>query len=358
MSRRNTKAHRRRSLSLVVLAGVLTAMASSAPSQATPPGRNGEIAFARFRIKSDNPAWEEIWVVSPNGSGLRRVFKVRANSIDSNPTWAPDGSKLLFWHCAARNGRWCAGRQTLWSVDADGSRLRMLSPRCRRSGSSRAAFARCPDDGQGAYSPDGRSIAFVRYVGVPEIAIADSDLRHVRALLPFGPDAYAPDLGAPAWSPDGRRLAFSVQNDRGKHFEPVGGRAVFVININGSGLHRVTPWKVGAGPDVDWSPDGRHVLFDTQLSSGLSGDIYSVHPDGTGLQQLTHFPVGDSTQLGSYSPDGSQIVFATQFGATGVPGSAGAAKPDLFVMRADGSNMIQVTRTSNWEGTPQWGPAG
>ena len=31
--------------------------------------------------------------------------------------------------------------------------------------------------------------------------------------------------------------------------------AVFVVNVDGTGLRRLTPWKMLAG-DPDWSPDG------------------------------------------------------------------------------------------------------
>ena len=267
---------------------------------------------------------------------------MRANYLDSDPSWAPDGSRVLFSRCAPLKGAVCEGRQTIWSVSSDGSHQHMLSPDCRRRGTSRAAFARCPDDGQGVYSPSGHRIAFVRYVGVPEIAIADGHLRHVRLLRPFGSGSGAPDIDALAWSPDGRRLAFSVHNDNGKLHKPVGGRAVYVVNVNGSGLRRVTPWKLEAGGlgELDWSPDGSHLLFRSITFTPRdgpgpsSGDIYTIRPDGTGLRRLTNLAAGTGIQLGSYSPDGSHIVFTTNDGGTQGPGSSW---PDVFVMHADGN---------------------
>jgi Tol biopolymer transport system component len=55
-------------------------------------------------------------------------------------------------------------------------------------------------------------------------------------------------------------------------------------------------------------------------------------------------------QSGSFSPDGRSIVFATSAGAVGSPSA-----PDVFVMAADGTNIRPVTRTSNWDGLPDWG---
>ena len=342
---------------------VVSAMAVILPplSEATSPARNGEIAFAKYRF-INSPLREEIWVANPNGTGLRRIVKAPANFLDAYPSWARDGSKLLFTRCAPQNGSVCGGRQTIWSVNSDGSHLHMLSRACHRAGTTRAAFARCPDDRIAAYSPRGSEVAYIRYTGVPGIAVADANLRHVRALLPFGDNRGVPDIDAITWSPNGRLLAFAVHNDNGKRFKPTGGRAIYVIGVNGKGLHRVTPWNLGAGGsgELDWSPDGSRILFRSitnfRDSPGPSdGDIYTVRPDGVGLQRLTHFPFNTEVQLGSYSPDGTQIVFATSAGATSTQGSDW---PDVFVMHADGTHITRVTRTKNWEGTPQWGPAG
>jgi Tol biopolymer transport system component len=342
---------------LVVVA--LIAVITPALSQATAPGKNGKIAFARFRFMN-SPLRREIWIANPDGSGLRRMTTAGANYLDSNPGWAPDGSKLLFTICAPLHGSPCSGRSTIWSVNADGSNLHMLSKACHRTGTSRAAFTRCPDNGQAAYSPSANKIAYQLYTGVPGIGIANSNLRQAHSLFPFGHKPGAPEIGAIAWSPNGSQLAFAVNNDNGKRYKPVGGQAIYVISLRGSGLHRVTPWNlhVNGNGNLDWSPDGSNILFSTvtyQANADLTyGDIYTVHPNGSNLQRLTHFPADTAVQLGSYSPNGTQIVFATTNNATQ---SSGSDWPDVFVMHADGSHITPVTRTINYESVPQWGPA-
>jgi len=346
---------RRSAVTAVIVLAVLAGLATlrTHPAAATSPGRNGRIAFSRYRFVN-SPLREEIWAANPDGSGLHQVTHAPANYLDIQPEWAPNGSSLLFTRCAPVHGQVHEGRCTVWSVRPDGTGLRMLSRRCSHVG------PRCTDDSAGRVSPDGRRIAFDRYNGGQGIGIADTNLHHVRSLFPFGDEKGAPDISGLAWSPGGTELAFTVHNDNGKRVKPVGGRALFVIRANGTGLRRLTAWSLQADGELDWSPDDSHILFRTVTyfadSPGPSdGDLYTIRPDGSDLRQLTHFPPGTGVQLGSYSPDGKKIVFATSNGATTTPGSPGF--PDVFTMNTDGTNITRITQTRNWEGTPSWGPA-
>ena len=338
---------------LALLAGVLVAAILPALSPATLARQNGQIAFARYRYVN-SPLREEIWVANPDGGGARRLEQAPANTLDAFPNWSPDGSHLIFVRCPPVKGKACEGRQTIWSVNADGSGLRQLSKACRS-----ANPAKCPNDGGGVYSPNGRQIAVLRYVGVPTITVTDGHLRHAHEIFPFGNHKGAPDIDAVAWSPDGKRLAFSVHNDNSKKYQPFDGRAVFVIDATGAHLQRLTPWKLEAGGDgLAWSRQTNRILFSTVTyeagDPGPSyGDIYTVEPNGSGVHRLTHLPADSGVQLGSYSPDGKQIVFSTTAGARVSAG--GQPFPDIFLMNADGSQITSVTRTRNWEGTAAWG---
>jgi len=298
----------------------------------------------------------EIWVVRPDGSRLTQITHAPPNYLDSDPAWKPDGSRLLFTRCAPLNGSLCDGENSVWSVNRNGSGLRMLTPACRSV--SKTPSPACPQDGQASCSPDGRRIAFDRFVGVRALAVGDDNLRHVHLIFPFGDNRRAPDVDSLAWSPDGTRLAFAVHNKNGDRHLPAGGSAIFVINADGTGLGRITPWKLRAGGlgELDWSPDGSRILFRTVTafleSPGPSyGNVYTIRPDGSGLHQLTHL-VDTGVQLGSFSPNGKQIVYTTSAGASSSPSSD---YPDVFTMDADGKHVTPVTRTKNWEGTPSWG---
>ena len=105
----------------------------------------------------------------------------------------------------------------------------------------------------------------------------------------------------------------------------------------------------GGGDNPDWSPDGRSILLRSHVDPPGVSNVYTVHPDGSGLKQLTHFTKsGNVMASSSFSPDGSRIVLASE----GVAGNA-----DIFVMNADDSNLHAITRAALWDSAPDFRPA-
>jgi Tol biopolymer transport system component len=333
---------RRAVIALGVLAVTAIASSLTASVQATAPGKDGSIAFSRYRFREDT-LWAEIFVSKVDGTSERRVTHARKSFQDLEPDWSPDGSRIVFTRCGAM------APCSIWSGKADGSGAKRLSPYCPPGGRT----PKCVDDSSPAYSPNGRSIAFVRFRRGPgQLTVADAELRHPRKVaLVKGVLAEAP-----AWSPSGRQLTFAGAHDPAADLKPRNGRAIYVVGADGTGLRRVTPWRLKAGDHPDWSPDGTSILFRTIADDHgdfRQGNLYTVRPDGTRLRQLTHFPSSVRVlQTGSYSPDGASIIFATTAGATKGLGLL----PDVFVMRADGTDIRPVTRSRNWDGSPDWGP--
>jgi Tol biopolymer transport system component len=100
-----------------------------------------------------------------------------------------------------------------------------------------------------SWSPDGRSIAFVRanYEDPWTVHLLDLVTSEISFLRIGFSENESRSVGdsRPAWSPDGARLLFQV-----------GGIAS--INRNGSGLQALIAPFSG---NPDWSPDGRSIVF-------------------------------------------------------------------------------------------------
>lgn len=321
---------------------VVAAGAAGTVARATGPAGAGMVAFQRYLFQ-DHPLQADIFVAESDGSGERRVTRAPRGLIDGEPDWSADGKQIVFQRCATVDGP-C----TIWSVNGDGTGARRLTPRSPK---------KCSDETSPAFAPDGETIAFECFTRPGgrltfSIVLMDRDGGNRRVVVR---GTGAAGVGRPQFSPDGKRLVFEHQNIKAK---PKNGHATYVVDLDGKGMRRVTPWSLRAGDHPDWSPDGNLVLV-RSLANGPDfnhqGNLYTVRPDGTGLRQLTHFgPKTDLLQNGSFSPDGTAIVFATTHGATRTRHSNLA---DVFTTSLDGTRITPVTRKRNWDGSPDWGPA-
>lgn len=123
-----------------------------------------------------------------------------------------------------------------------------------------------------------------------------------------------------------------------------------LTRADGSGLVTLTPpMEVIMGPV--FSPDGQQVAFMAceegsggECSSGM--DIFIVRADGTGLTNITNDTALDSEP--SWSPDGNRLAFISER----------SGNSEIFVANRDGSGAIQLTHTVAYEGFPQWSPDG
>jgi len=98
----------------------------------------------------------------------------------------------------------------------------------------------------------------------------------------------------------------------------------------------------------DWSPDGVWLVFEAQIGDPLTRQLYRIHPDGSDQSILAGLPAGENSQA-SWSPDGGWIVFRN---------AAPSGQADLYLIRADGSSLLQLTNTAADERYPDWSPDG
>lgn len=348
--RSGTCAQRR--LLLLVAVGLVAIAGSATAVFATPPGSNGRIAFMR----NDAGVWQ-VWAANPDLSGAVQITSGDTNSGFAQ--WSPDGSRLAFH--SERTDPAIDDDDPIadvFTMRADGSDVRKVT--------DSVGYNQTP-----TWSPDGTLIAFTRFLasapqeqGVFVIRPDGTGLRRVTR-IPAGASFH----DAPRFSPDGTKLVFTeirggtVQKNR---FEGrlVGERsALFVVNLDGSGLQRVSPWGARTG-DADWSPDGGKLVFETVFEHAGNGpSIMVVNADGSNPKALTRD--NGLTGAGSsqafrfeasgdpvWSPDGTLIMF-THVVIDPVNGYTAG----LQTIRPDGSGQAYVSPVLGDEHQVDWGTA-
>jgi Tol biopolymer transport system component len=329
---------RRASRLLVALALAALATATASPAGAMPPGPNGQIAFSRPDPATGEP---RIFIANPDGTHERQLPLPLPGD---GPVWAPDGNKLLV---AVFRPEASVRPAT---VNADGSDSRVLD------------VPQLPPDmdmGCRAWSPDATRLLCqaIRFGGDPSLngiyTIRASDGGGLRRLTvnPYPPrgDFGGGDIPGD-FSPDGSRFVFMRAKPGAG---PVPDRnqtgALFVANTDGTGLRQLTPYGLANSHDnglAHWSPDGSGILF-----ASAQGSLFTVRPDGADLRAIPLNTGGGFSYAFTpgWSPDGTRIVFSLFLETT--------EQVDIYTARPDGSQVAQVTDTSDFEDLADWGPS-
>jgi TolB protein len=246
-------------------------------------------------------------------------------------SFSADGRQLLYSQYG--NNGVNTSDMSLELMNADGTQKRTLY---HEKGS--AAF-------DGSWSPAGDTILFsvghyFRAPGLPaaQIATIQPDGSGFRAIVDDGVNN-----GFPGWSPDGKQIVY-------KHGKEL------VIRTLADG--KITPLTDGAhyANFPQWQPRGNVILFTSDRDGRF--ELYTIRPDGSDLKRLTN--VAGSNAHSTWSPDGKWIVFSS--GRKGfkdemalyerVPQPYG----EIFAMRADGSDVRQLTDNKWEDATAGWFP--
>ncbi|MFJ6141634.1 TolB family protein [Kitasatospora sp. NPDC092286] len=326
-------------------------VAGAATAATASTARNGLIVSRTF-LDADRST-SAIFTVAADGTGERQVTQPSARGRDDHPDWSPDGTTIAFDRSDSPDGL-----ARIWTVSADGEGAHQVGELCD------AEAADCVNEQERApaFSPDGKQLAFSRAWGATNPAGGDQiQYSDLYLMSPDGTSAqrltfltndkpYSGEVSNPSWSPDGKQLAFEYRTSATG--QPASGRAIYVVNTDGTGMRRLTPWELRAGERASWSPDGSQIMFTTYPAGtdyAPGGGIYTVNTDGTAIGALTPGPSDVFYDAASYAPDGQSIVFAQ------APAGGSA---DLFSMRTDGTNVTRITSTADrWRSRPSWGTA-
>ena len=270
-------------LAVLVLAGIPLCSTGCAATRArtADPDRNGKIAFVRSG---------RLWMVGAGGNAVARLAGVSSGA--ANPAWSPDGSRIAY----DRGG-------DIYVANADGTGVVDVSA---ASLHDRPADIGPPAscDMDPAWSPDGKLIAFT--------AIVDSCTGAAGGLYAMTPSGQGWRVieedyeglqggdGQPAWGPEGRGIAFT----RSDTDLMSGGPYFYDIELldaaTGKGVRALT--KNGHSQAPTWSPDGKRIAFVER------GRIAVMNVAGKRKRTLVS---GNSP---AWSPDGRLIVFVDRSG--------------------------------------------
>ncbi len=241
----------------------------------------------------------------------------------SDPAWSPDGRWIAY--AGARGDK-----DALMIVSADGGAPRALAD---------TAGTNSPLTFEGraiAWSPDSKQIAFVSATPGPETELASGDPIVITRYL---------------YKPDAAEGNTRFNDNRRRH--------IFVVDAAG-GAPRALTSGTSEEHSIDWSPDGREILFvsnrEPEPDLFYNPDLFALRAADGAVRRLT------ATESAEYqprwSPDGKSIAFmATRRGLTDLETTM--EDTHVWVMNADGTGRREVGASiDNRQSSPSWSPDG
>jgi Tol biopolymer transport system component/predicted Ser/Thr protein kinase len=260
-----------------------------------------------------------VYVVSSLGGVSRKIAETGLCA-----RWRPDGRLIGYIQTGGMFAPTESHKHEFWTVKPDGSE-------------SRLAFVDSLSYRFGGFdfdwSPDGRSIAWLRYFAdCSEIFIRDLESGTERRLTDY--KTYISEI---AWASNDQIFFSSPKS---------GGTNIWMIPAKGGEAVQVTK---GTGPDyrARVSGDANKLLY-SQVKE--IHHVWTVNVDGGNARQLTFG--NQSLGAPSFSPDKRRIAFYMYSDDVLHPTS------HVFTMDSDGSNRSQLTSGDAWHYSPTWSPGG
>ncbi len=277
-----------------------------------------------------------IFTAGIDGTNDVRVGGFLADKTTCCPRWSPDGSRIAAVALAPDD------RFTTVLMDADGSHPEVFGLPEKFSG------------GCTVWSPDGKRLACEAEMlgergshGVYTVSSnGGGDVQRVTR---------SAQVGLPLdFSPDGSQLlmlgeAVGARDPNIHQGAPLG--SLYVVDVDGTDLHRITPDGVHAWSQARWSPDGQWIVFGTV--GGDRGPLYLVRPDGTDLHEVFSATDDGPATLPNGLPTGSSSSSRSIPPVPNVTLSV-AAPNRLCIVRADGTSLTCVVDSRDQKTWPDW----
>ena len=268
------------------------------------------IAESQIYFVSDRSGHKEVWAMDYDGSNQRQITHL--GSIALSPRVSPDGSRIAF----------SALTKTGWEIMMYSLDLNRVVSFPHMGGTNLSP----------AWSGDGMALAFSSSRGGdPEIYVTDASGASLRRLtMAQGPDV------SPAWN---RKTNAQIAFVSGRTGLP----QIYTMEADGTNQQRMTDQGYAVSPN--WSPNGQFLTFAWVRKYGPgepgASDLYLMDIASKQWVQLTHD--GGRNDFPSWSPDGRHIVFQ----------SNRSGSLEIWTMLADGTKVQQLT-FSGHNTQPNW----
>ena len=211
----------------------------------------------------------DLYLMDPDGSNVRRVFKRKIKAWRGNATWSPDGKQFAYW-----------------SADWDRLKFGLYLARFGEEDAERLPYGHSP-----AWSPDGSEIACsVPHQFGSRLTFINVDTRDREQPLP---DKALRRQYGPSWSAAGNRLAISgIKHpkpailDRDLHDAWADKQTIFIVDRDGTGLRQLVEEAGSEAVAYALSPDGSELLYTQEINGHTQ--IFKIDVNSGLRTQLTH----------------------------------------------------------------------